>query len=141
MQFVEHPLDPDELNEYVDGELTLARRADVESHLAACAACQKTVRDLRGVSRDLAAWSIEAAGRAACEIDRQPGGQRPARAQALDSIVGDGSGAQPRGSRGAIGGDAPMAATQRAGCECSSGDCRHRIPIGFDAAHFCPAAW
>ena len=61
MQSVEHPLDPEELNEYVDGELTLERRADVESHLAACAACQKTVRDLRGVSRGLAAWSIEAA--------------------------------------------------------------------------------
>ena len=61
MQSVEHPLDPEELNEYVDGELTLERRADVESHLAACAACGKTVRDLRGVSRDLAAWSIEAA--------------------------------------------------------------------------------
>jgi len=61
MQPVDHPLDPEELTEYVDGEVSLERRADVESHLATCAACQKTVRDLRGVSRDLAAWSLEAA--------------------------------------------------------------------------------
>jgi anti-sigma factor RsiW len=59
MPSVEHPLDPEELNEYVDGELPLERRADVEVHLAACGACQQIVRDLRGVSRDLAAWSIE----------------------------------------------------------------------------------
>jgi hypothetical protein len=61
MQSVEHPLDPEELNEYLDGELSLERRADVESHLAGCAACQKTVGDLRGVSRELATWSVEEA--------------------------------------------------------------------------------
>ncbi len=59
MQSVEHPLDPEELNEYLDGELSLERRVDVESHLAGCAGCQKTVRDLRGVSRELTIWSVE----------------------------------------------------------------------------------
>jgi len=61
MQSVEHPLEPEELNEYLDGELSLKRRADVESHLAGCAECQRTVRDLRGVSRELATWSVEEA--------------------------------------------------------------------------------
>jgi predicted anti-sigma-YlaC factor YlaD len=61
MQPVEHPLDPEELNEYLDRELTSERAVVVAHHLAACAACRQVYEDLAGVSRDLSAWTIEAA--------------------------------------------------------------------------------
>jgi hypothetical protein len=60
MQPVEHPIDPDELNAYVDGE-GAEPAPEIEAHLKTCAACQKVVKDLRGVSRDLGAWSIDGA--------------------------------------------------------------------------------
>src|SRR5262245_52696432 len=59
MQAVEHPIDPEELNEYLDGELPLDRAAIVEAHVAGCAACQKLTADLRRVSRELGEWTVE----------------------------------------------------------------------------------
>ena len=61
MQAGEHPFDPEELNEYLDGELPPDRAAVVQAHVAGCASCQKLTADLQGVSRDLAAWTIEKA--------------------------------------------------------------------------------
>jgi hypothetical protein len=61
MQSVEHPLDPEVLSEYLDGELPSERASAVEHHLAGCIVCQKVCDDLAGVSRDLAAWRIETA--------------------------------------------------------------------------------
>ena len=59
MQAVEHPLDPEELNEYIDGELPPDRAAVVQAHVAGCATCQKLSADLQHVSRDLATWTVE----------------------------------------------------------------------------------
>lgn len=73
MQPVEHPLDPEELNEYLDRELTSERAVVVAHHLAACASCRKVYEDLAGVSRDLSAWTIDAAPEAlqAARLPRQ----------------------------------------------------------------------
>lgn len=43
-----HPLE--ELSQYVDSDLAPARRAAVESHLAACSECAAVVEDLRAVA-------------------------------------------------------------------------------------------
>jgi hypothetical protein len=59
MQAVEHPLGPEELNEYLDGELPPERAAVVQAHVAGCASCQKLSEDLQHVSRDLATWTVE----------------------------------------------------------------------------------
>jgi len=59
MQAVEHPIDPEELNEYLDGELPSDRAAFVQAHVAGCASCQKLSADLRHVSRDMASWTVE----------------------------------------------------------------------------------
>jgi len=58
MQPVEHAIDPEDLNAYVDGEAA-ERAAEIEAHLKTCVACQKVLKDLRGVSRDLGAWRID----------------------------------------------------------------------------------
>ena len=65
------------LNEYADGALTSAERADVERHLASCRVCRGVVDDLRAIARatdaltpiepPAAAWT-----RIAEEIKREP---------------------------------------------------------------------
>lgn len=50
----------EELMAYLDGELSAARAADVESHVAGCRTCQQVLGDFRQVSRDLARWTVEA---------------------------------------------------------------------------------
>src|SRR5215212_3417417 len=50
-----HPQDT-ALNDYVDGSLGPADRAEIDRHLAACASCRQTVDDLREIvsaSREL----------------------------------------------------------------------------------------
>jgi uncharacterized protein DUF4349/putative zinc finger protein len=59
MQPVEHVVDPEELSEYVDRELPAARAAEIEAHARTCLACQRVVADLRGVARDLGAWTVD----------------------------------------------------------------------------------
>jgi hypothetical protein len=59
MAAVEHPLTPEELMEYLDGELSFERATIVQAHVAACARCQRLGEDLTGVSRDMAQWRVE----------------------------------------------------------------------------------
>jgi hypothetical protein len=59
MQPVEHVIDPEELNEYFDRELPATRAAEIDAHVKTCVACQRMLADLRGVSRDLDAWTID----------------------------------------------------------------------------------
>ena len=59
MTAIEHPLSPDELMEYLDGELTVEQAAAVQAHVAACIGCQRLSAELRAVSRDLARWQVE----------------------------------------------------------------------------------
>jgi anti-sigma factor RsiW len=50
-----HP--DDALSAYLDGELDAAARAEVERHLAACAACRDVVDDLRQLRAEARAWA------------------------------------------------------------------------------------
>ena len=59
MTAIEHPLNPDELMEYLDGELTVEQAAAVQAHVATCTGCQRLSAELRAVSRDLARWQVE----------------------------------------------------------------------------------
>ena len=59
MTAIEHPLSPDELMEYLDGELTVEQAAAVQAHVATCTGCQRLSAELRAVSRDLARWQVE----------------------------------------------------------------------------------
>jgi hypothetical protein len=59
MTAAEHPVNPEELMAYVDGELPVERSALVHAHLSDCDACQRLSGELRGVSRDLSRWRVE----------------------------------------------------------------------------------
>lgn len=61
MTAAEHPLTPEDVMAYLDGELPAEQASTVRSHLAECDRCQRLSGDLRGVSRDLARWQIEQA--------------------------------------------------------------------------------
>ncbi len=78
MQPVEHVIDPEELNAYRDGEAG-ERAAEINEHLRMCAACQKVLADLGGVSRDLDAWRVDdvpSSLRAGDLFDKARGGRR-----------------------------------------------------------------
>jgi|SRR5271166_4982527 len=60
MNKIMHPIEPEELMAYLDGELTAARAAATAAHLGECAECQIMVADLRNVSQNLRAWKVEA---------------------------------------------------------------------------------
>ena len=53
-----HPIEPEELMAYLDGELPTDRATGALSHLEHCPECQTLAADLRGVSRKLIAWEI-----------------------------------------------------------------------------------
>lgn len=55
-----HPVEPEDLMSYLDGELSPDQAATTLAHLERCAECQTIVSDLRGVSRKLLAWEVEA---------------------------------------------------------------------------------
>ena len=59
MSTAEHPVTPDELMSYLDGELRADRLPIARNHLARCADCQQLVADLT-VSNEMAAWQVEA---------------------------------------------------------------------------------
>jgi hypothetical protein len=61
MNKIMHPIEPEELMAYVDGELPTDRASATAAHLGECAECQHLVADLRGVSQELAAWKAEPA--------------------------------------------------------------------------------
>lgn len=54
-----HPIEPEELMAYLDGELPLERAAEAAAHLEHCRDCQSIAADLQGVSRRLMAWQAE----------------------------------------------------------------------------------
>jgi anti-sigma factor RsiW len=59
MTAFEHPLSPEELMEYLDGELPIERAAVVQAHVVGCDGCQRLSKELRGISRDMARWQVE----------------------------------------------------------------------------------
>jgi negative regulator of sigma E activity len=55
-----HPVEQEDLMAYLDGELPTDRAASTLAHLERCTECQTILSDLRGVSRKLLAWEVEA---------------------------------------------------------------------------------
>jgi len=54
-----HPIDPEELMAYLDGELSVDRAATAAAHLENCRECQELAADLQGVSRRMTAWQVD----------------------------------------------------------------------------------
>ncbi len=60
MKYLTHPIEPEEVMAYLDGELEPARAAEVAAHLDICAECQSVAAALKSVSREMLAWEVEA---------------------------------------------------------------------------------
>ena len=56
-----HPIEPEKVMAYLDGELPSDEAARVARHLDQCAACAELAADLRGVSSRMLAWGVEPA--------------------------------------------------------------------------------
>ncbi len=56
-----HAVEHEELQAYLDGELTPARRVDVDAHLRECRECARVLEELRQVSATLQQWQVEPA--------------------------------------------------------------------------------
>ncbi len=56
-----HPMEPEELMAYLDGELSRDRTAVAAAHLSECAECREVVAEMRGVSQGLAVWEVRSA--------------------------------------------------------------------------------
>src|ERR1035438_10195420 len=69
MNKIMHPIEPEELMAYLDGELTAARAAAAAAHLGECAECQGLVSELRNVSQNLQAWKVEVPESATAAIE------------------------------------------------------------------------
>jgi hypothetical protein len=57
-----HPIEPEELMAYLDGELEIARSQMAAEHLERCAECREAAEDFRRVSRAMSAWEVEECG-------------------------------------------------------------------------------
>jgi hypothetical protein len=53
-----HPLLPEELMAYIDGELAADRAAMAAKHIETCAECELAVADAMRVSREMAQWKV-----------------------------------------------------------------------------------
>jgi hypothetical protein len=59
-----HPIAPEEVMAFVDGELSSARQDSVARHIAECEECRQVAAEFRNGSQELRAWHVEAvAGR------------------------------------------------------------------------------
>jgi len=56
-----HPVDPEELQAYLDKELVPTRLSEVERHVKDCQECTAVIADLRRVSATLQSWQVETA--------------------------------------------------------------------------------
>ena len=59
MNKISHPIEPEELMAYLDGELAANRASATAAHLGECVECQGLVTSLRSVSQNLKAWKAE----------------------------------------------------------------------------------
>ena len=62
MNKIIHPIAPEELMAYLDGELTANRATATAAHLGECAECQSIVAGFRGVSQILKTWKATPPG-------------------------------------------------------------------------------
>ena len=58
---VNHAVEAEELQAYLDRELTPARQAEVQQHLVECRACAALLEELQQVSSTLQQWQVESA--------------------------------------------------------------------------------
>ncbi len=58
MNKITHPIEPEELMAYLDGELPADRATATAAHLGECTECQSLISDLRGVSEALGSWKV-----------------------------------------------------------------------------------
>jgi hypothetical protein len=57
-----HPIEPEELMAYLDGELSVDRASTAATHLENCRECQDLAADLQGVSRRMISWQVDPCG-------------------------------------------------------------------------------
>jgi len=62
-----HPVGPEEVMAYLDGELAAERALEVAKHVEACGECRGLVRDLQAVSRRMGEWEVGSCGAVAPE--------------------------------------------------------------------------
>ncbi|MGB9244304.1 MAG: DUF4349 domain-containing protein [Candidatus Acidiferrales bacterium] len=55
-----HPFELEEVMAYLDGEMYADRAAEIAHHMQQCAECQELAASFRNLSRELAAWAVEA---------------------------------------------------------------------------------
>jgi hypothetical protein len=54
-----HPIEPEQLMAYLDGELPADQATQALSHLELCPECQTLAADFRSISRELMSWEVE----------------------------------------------------------------------------------
>jgi len=59
MNITAHPVAPEEVMAFLDGELSAAEAQDVSTHVEHCADCAKLTEQFRSESQSLAEWKIE----------------------------------------------------------------------------------
>ena len=59
MNKIIHPIEPEELMAYLDGELMADSATATAEHLGECRECQRLVTELRSVSQNLKGWTVE----------------------------------------------------------------------------------
>ena len=59
MTTTEHPLAPDEIMAFVDGELSADRTQSVSAHVGQCPECTALVSELRDLSVQMAVWQVD----------------------------------------------------------------------------------
>ena len=57
-----HPIEPEELMAYLDGELAPQRASEAAHHLSHCPECQSAAAEMQSVSRKLLEWQVEEPG-------------------------------------------------------------------------------
>ncbi len=60
MNRIMHPIEPEEVMAYVDGELPAEQAAVTAAHLRECAECQSLIAELGNISQSLKSWELEA---------------------------------------------------------------------------------
>jgi anti-sigma factor RsiW len=55
-----HPFEQEEVMAYLDGEISADRASEIAEHMQKCAECRELAAALRNLSRELAAWEVEA---------------------------------------------------------------------------------
>ena len=60
MSITTHPVEPEKVMAFLDGELSGADAQDVSNHVDHCAECAHLAEQLRTTSQSLSAWKVRA---------------------------------------------------------------------------------